>query len=973
MRTNSNQRPLLRPSPAGGSSTPALSQSALSSQPTLNWQEPIVAQNFQPAPITIAPSRHQGLANWQRAQHAEQQGRNRVLASEQESVSTSNKTTAYTHDRKRKSDNHFPLIDNDITKALREMNIDIESLSDKEKHWKLLEINRDKNMGWNIDDFREISRINQADVESINKCFSMMLENKYWRDTIVNKLQKHGLTIRKESTTIDNYLFISAFKLRHTLCWREQYIRALANVDKKEASENWHKIILLPPEQLDRIIDTYQRGEPLNLDNFRVNHTAEQIKQAWSRNPLHINEELDQIKQVCRRHGIDLDKFPLYNQRFLKLLMLEVTHETGMDDKHMQRAAKLTSHTAKKIKQIFYSADDDVKTTVSAIKSIERHLEHEQIQLFAKSGPENFVKLLKYSSSHKELAWKDVHLQLIAGINPYDAKDVLDHFYQKTHDSSQQADAQRPLALFNIEAGGSNRDKYLSLQKINQEHRLGWSDSQIRLLSEAHDPTSAEAYSRLNLINSDPAIQQRLKVMHLNLKEFIDTDPEVLTSIQCYRELLKINLAHNFHWPNHHMKLLSGITEVDAAAIRSQFETEHAVISPQIAVLENSLKALSISAPVERYSALIERWPEHQSSHEDMQIAAGLASDHIRVKSESETQSPLVTTRWHEVPLDSSRSIFYPEYADLTGAGVNWVIDFKAKNYILIRHSMQPDSTMDNIFPIRDPYNVKEPLPAYADPGLAEVGKVTIRKGFKAELNRIVAEDKYKPRSERRLNLSSAEIDKKLRALEKSVSAELKRTLNQEPHSNPVTTVVRLKAEELPEHEKMLAGEYGLRLRPNIKESDRPLLSKGKILGLYHGSKLENQTHIDHNNQIYGEEEVSRYHMGSGIGEIILSAVGGSSSVGFINTCLDPEYAEPSYDMERMNTLFLPFDVEMVTINGEKKTEGIIAATGLDTLRPGDEARVSYGPEFLEKFAQHAEEENTKIKQEDGNEATMLS
>jgi hypothetical protein len=80
----------------------------------------------------------------------------------------------------------------------------------------------------------------------------------------------------------------------------------------------------------------------------------------------------------------------------------------------------------------------------------------------------------------------------------------------------------------------------------------------------------------------------------------------------------------------------------------------------------------------------------------------------------------------------------------------------------------------------------------------------------------------------------------------------------------------------------------------------------------------------------------------------------------FANTALrrpDPDHPEPAYDYERLNALFLPFDLELIDKDGVRRSEVAVALVALDNLFPPNDDRphaqvlADYGPGYLVNFA----------------------
>jgi hypothetical protein len=323
----------------------------------------------------------------------------------------------------------------------------------------------------------------------------------------------------------------------------------------------------------------------------------------------------------------------------------------------------------------------------------------------------------------------------------------------------------------------------------------------------------------------------------------------------------------------------------------------------------------------------------------------------LKVTVKNEIATSIIIPRLEEVNLDMSRTAFYPEIGDLTGEGVSWVTHFDLGTKAIV-HDMKPNPGMDNVFPIRDPRNPGLPHPSYADArgsiGQSRVGEVAIGRGFITSLKELAKEDRSKPLSERRLNLSDTQVRSAIDRIQENVKRELNRTLLNQAQARPVVSARVLTDADVLPHEKPLIGQHGLFVHPKLPAVDRPTLSNGRILGIYAGARLETDEDYDVNKATYGEEEFARYSLATAISAVTYSPLGGANSMAFANTALDPDSDEPAYDEGRLNTTFLPFSVQMTGHDGTARKEAVLALVAFDNLE--DQVLVDYGDAYLEQF-----------------------
>ena len=109
--------------------------------------------------------------------------------------------------------------------------------------------------------------------------------------------------------------------------------------------------------------------------------------------------------------------------------------------------------------------------------------------------------------------------------------------------------------------------------------------------------------------------------------------------------------------------------------------------------------------------------------------------------------------------------------------------------------------------------------------------------------------------------------------------------------------------------------------------------------------------------------------------QVTYAGLGSTNSIAFANTALrrpDPAHPEAAYDKERINALFLPFDLELTDKKGERRNEVALALVALDNLfpqgddRPHAQVLADYGNDYLANFSAPADadapDDTTEVK-----------
>jgi hypothetical protein len=118
------------------------------------------------------------------------------------------------------------------------------------------------------------------------------------------------------------------------------------------------------------------------------------------------------------------------------------------------------------------------------------------------------------------------------------------------------------------------------------------------------------------------------------------------------------------------------------------------------------------------------------------------------------------------------------------------------------------------------------------------------------------------------------------------------------------------------------------------------VLSNGRILGFYMGVFAASDQDIETLEAQH--PDYVRYALDAprpGGKFTVYSAQGCANDLAFANTALLPNTAQPTYDRERLNAEFVPFEVRLTDKNGKPARETVIAVVALNNaidkeLRP---------------------------------------
>jgi hypothetical protein len=334
-----------------------------------------------------------------------------------------------------------------------------------------------------------------------------------------------------------------------------------------------------------------------------------------------------------------------------------------------------------------------------------------------------------------------------------------------------------------------------------------------------------------------------------------------------------------------------------------------------------------------------------------------------------------------ETPLDQARTAFYEELhtlCDLTGSEPQWSSKVAETGGVVVHHRMQPVRGNDDKFPLRDPKDPSLPHSRYAgDDGKCH-SNVTLRK-IKVAGKEVHGLLRHMSASDSRLRLDRSQIDTVVKALTADAQKEFERLISERPPSERRCEPMLLSAADVQDHEQALIGQYGLFVRRPSDPSQYPTLSNGRILGFYTGALLENEhqreqaqaTHRDSDHYAIDAGRLPKRQRGrtdwgraGRRTQVTYSGLGFANSMAFANTALrrpDPDHPEPAYDKERINAIFLPFDVDLTDKSGTRRNEVVAALVALDNLfpegddRPYAQVLADYGDGYLANFRNAAQ------------------
>ncbi|MCO5975092.1 hypothetical protein [Actinoallomurus soli] len=158
---------------------------------------------------------------------------------------------------------------------------------------------------------------------------------------------------------------------------------------------------------------------------------------------------------------------------------------------------------------------------------------------------------------------------------------------------------------------------------------------------------------------------------------------------------------------------------------------------------------------------------------------------------------------------------------------------------------------------------------------------------------------------------------------------------------------------DLPAHEQVLVGQYGAFLSEEIRAAPpgrRPLLSEGRVLGLYAGVVLDDDNAVDDWQRAHPAFPDYAMNIDSRSGRnLMMSSEGFAGVTAFANTRLLPN-GEPDLRPAGINAEFLPFHVRLTDNRGRVRWQTIVAMVALDNLygdhNPSGMVIADYGPRY---------------------------
>lgn len=312
-----------------------------------------------------------------------------------------------------------------------------------------------------------------------------------------------------------------------------------------------------------------------------------------------------------------------------------------------------------------------------------------------------------------------------------------------------------------------------------------------------------------------------------------------------------------------------------------------------------------------------------------------------------------------ERTIDQARTAFIPELprCDLTSGRPIWSLDEGGAT--IVRHAMAPVPANNHKFPLRD---LRDPLnrvhARYAgDDGRChpnvKLRNIDLASGYKTYFKHLCRDP--------RVGLAPGSIaDVRARLLENARAEFIRLLRNDSARGAPQAGEAqaahwpceprRLDRHDVPAHEHMLAGQYGLFLKPPAPGQEPPVLGNGRILGFYMGVFAANDQEIDAVQAQYPDYERYALDAPRAGGKLTVhSAQGCANDLAFANTALQAGAAQPTYDRERLNAEFIPFDLQLTDKAGRPARETVIAVVALDNAI-GHELRIDYGEAFLQQF-----------------------
>jgi hypothetical protein len=162
----------------------------------------------------------------------------------------------------------------------------------------------------------------------------------------------------------------------------------------------------------------------------------------------------------------------------------------------------------------------------------------------------------------------------------------------------------------------------------------------------------------------------------------------------------------------------------------------------------------------------------------------------------------------------------------------------------------------------------------------------------------------------------------------------------------------------------MLVGRFGLFANLPPEGTPPPTLRHGRILGLYMGGVYEakdTDTELAVAQAHPGYTDYTIHAPRRGRPDLVYSGMGMANSIAFANTALGPSgTGKPQYDGDRLNAVFMPFEVTITDPHGKEHHETVMAAVAFDNLlapsNPKHMVMCDYEENYIPIFEQQAEQ-----------------
>jgi hypothetical protein len=293
-----------------------------------------------------------------------------------------------------------------------------------------------------------------------------------------------------------------------------------------------------------------------------------------------------------------------------------------------------------------------------------------------------------------------------------------------------------------------------------------------------------------------------------------------------------------------------------------------------------------------------------------------------------------------------------------------------------VQHRLDPDPAMDNQLPWRAPLHPTRRVyePYAAEDGsvhpavLARAHEITAIMAHGKALFRGIARD---PHDTRLPSTAISHLTKVVwKQLEHAVATEIQRLTRGEPLATPPVHPARVTADHVRHrpNDQPLINQWGLFLtrRPeHMSPQDRPSLLNGRILGVYLGAVLDNQSERENWGQTYTSYPSYAMDLARTNKIVItMSAEGAANSIAFANTAVQPARGSNGlatsgmeYNHTAINAEFVSFTVRMPDRDGGYRMEPISVLVALENAfdpktNPDGMIIVDYGDNYLWQFDQ---------------------